>query len=189
MRAFRWVALMALASVAGCSIGGVPVFQTVNEHLQFPPNVVLKVPVGTKVQNTDWVPAAMKEEKVSTGSLTTIQFIRGGQTMATATEWLTYQNIMKAPYRSPADYLEALKKEYKCLATYNVLQQSESEILFEIHQPPCGGETRPATHLFRVILGKVNVFWISYNAWLADFAPPQRQAARTLLQSFALIEN
>jgi hypothetical protein len=109
-----------------------------------------------------------------------MEYVRQGDDIHHWKELFTYQNFGLGHKRAPTikDELDALKavKEKECpgATEWNVIEQSESSILYEWQEKPCLGW--PDQHeIARIIFGKHNLFIVHYAAKVQQLDPDTRK--------------
>jgi hypothetical protein len=116
-----------------------------------------------------------------------MEYVRQGDDIHHWKELFTYQNFGLGYKRAPTikDELDTWKavKEKECpgATEWNVIEQSESSILYEWQEKPCLGW--PDQHeIARIIFGKHNLFLLRYTAKVQQLDPDTR---KTWIKTFA----
>ena len=117
-------------------------------------------------------------QNAQTRTYTILEFVREGDSIDTWNELVTVQNFRKSRgYRSPAETLDELKatREKECpgVTQWNVIDKTESSILYEWHAKGCLGQSEQH-ELARILYGKDNVFFLHYAAKVHELKPDTR---------------
>jgi hypothetical protein len=130
----------------------------------------------------DWVLSAQKRDD---NHYLVQDYVKKGQTGTTWDSLVTYLNTVR-PDESIMDFMNRQKgiMEKKCSgAGWQILSQSESEIVYESKVASCPG-VGDQDEIVRVIYGQANMFRISYTSKVKKMPPAQRVDALKLLSEF-----
>jgi len=130
----------------------------------------------------DWVLIAQKRDD---NHYLVQDYVKKGQTGTTWDSLVTYLNTVR-PDESIMDFMNRQKgiMEKKCSgAGWQILSQSESEIVYESKVASCPG-VGDQDEIVRVINGQANMFRISYTSKVKEMPPAQRVDALKLLSEF-----
>ncbi len=130
----------------------------------------------------DWV---LIDQKRDDNHYLVQDYVKKGQTGTTWDSLVTYLNTVR-PDESIMDFMNRQKgiMEKKCSgAGWQILSQSESEIVYESKVASCPG-VGDQDEIVRVINGQANMFRISYTSKVKEMPPAQRVDALKLLSEF-----
>src|SRR5258705_13953129 len=122
---------------------------------------------------SEWNPAYSSDKNRSE----IMEFIREGDDLNNWKELVTYQNFERHGKSSPEEILNKLKanREKECpgATTWNVIDKSESRILYEWQAKRCLNWPEQS-ELATIIVGKDNLFLLHYAAKVHELAPDVR---------------
>lgn len=188
------IAIFALALIMTISYGASRAAS--EEGLSYPEKSVAAAPkfisgdtqaeAKAAASPNDWVQVSTATKE---GRYVLRNYVHKGESAANWTELVTYLNTPK-PDESPADFMNRAKAAMLKVcpaATFEVLSQSDSEIIYESKATKCP-QLGDQDEIVRVIYGELNMFQISYTA-KTDIPAAKRADMVKLLSEFQVHEK